>query len=199
MLRTFARLFLFSRRAIRRIKVLLLRSAFKRHGRNFRFDPDGIYSYETIEVGDDVFIGPGAVFQASLSSIQVGNKVMFGPNVTIMGGDHNISESGKFMIDVINKRPENDQVVTIEDDVWVGTGAIILKGVRLGRGCVVAAGAVVTKNVLPYVIVAGVPAKGLALRFPLEEVFKHEEKLYLEPQRLSRDYLQVEYSKAGFI
>jgi acetyltransferase-like isoleucine patch superfamily enzyme len=194
-----ARLFLFFRQTIRRTKVLLLRSAFKQHGRNFRFDPDGTYSFGTIEVGNDVFIGPGAVFQASLSGIQIGNKVMFGPNVTIMGGDHNITEAGRFMIDVKNKRPENDQVVIIEDDVWVGTGAIILKGVRIGRGSVVAAGAVVTKNVLPYVIVAGVPAKILGLRFPLNAILKHEAELYLEPQRLSREYLQTEYSKAGLL
>jgi len=78
-----------------------------------------------------------------------------GSNVTIIGGDHNASVVGKFMYDyeVQEKRPEDDQDVIIEDDVWIGTGAIILKGVRLGRGSIVAAGALVRKDVLPYTIV----------------------------------------------
>ena len=51
--------------------------------------------------------------------------------------------------------------ITVEDDVWIGAGAIITVGVRVGRGSVVAAGAVVTHDVPPHTVVAGVPAKGI--------------------------------------
>ena len=102
---------------------------------------------------------------------------MFGPNVTIMGGDHNYSQLGKYMFDVEEKRPQDDLPIVIEDDVWVGTGAIILKGVRLGTGSIVAAGSVVTSNVEPYSIVGGVPAKKLKMRFSDEELTKHKELL----------------------
>ncbi len=172
-----SKLFILYRKIIRRIKMTLLRSAFKSHGRNFVFDPDGVYSYHTIEVGDDVYIGPGATLSASESKIVMGNKIMFGPNVTIMGGDHNASIIGKYMYDIKEKRPEDDQPVYIEDDVWIGTGAIILKGVRVGKGSIIAAGALVIKDVPPYTIVGGVPAKVLKERFSEEEIKEHESLL----------------------
>lgn len=84
--------------------------------------------------------------------------------------------------------------ITLEDDVWIGYGATILDGVTLGRGSVVAAGAVVTKDVPPYAVVAGVPAKVIKYRFDKELidalckidfskidssfVIKHEDELY---------------------
>lgn len=167
----------------------LLRPAFKKHGRKFVFDPDGLYSYATIEVGNDVFIGSGATLLASESAIIIGNKVMFGPNVTIVGGDHNTSVVGRFMYDVTEKREVDDQVVIIDDDVWIGAGAVILKGAHLGRGCIVAAGSLVNRDVPPYAIVAGVPAKVIRLRFDVDVILKHEEQLYPLAMRLAREQI----------
>ncbi|WP_350546452.1 DapH/DapD/GlmU-related protein [Pseudoalteromonas sp. 5-MNA-CIBAN-0065] len=103
---------------------------------------------------------------------------MFGPNVTIMDGDHNMSKVGAYMFDVQEKLPENDLPVLISNDVWVGCNATILKGVTIGEGTVIAAGSVVTANVLPYSIVGGVPAKVIGSRFSEDEIIKH--KLLLE-------------------
>ena len=155
----------------------LIRPAFRKCGKNFVFDPTGNYSYSTIEVGDDVFIGPGACFAASESFISIGSHVMFGPGVTIMGGDHNFRQVGRYMTDVKEKLPENDQGVVIEDDVWVGARATVLKGVRIERGAVVAAGAVVTKSVGRYSIVGGVPARAIGVRFTDSEILEHETAL----------------------
>jgi acetyltransferase-like isoleucine patch superfamily enzyme len=94
------------------------------------------------------------------------------------------------MTDVHEKRPEDDRDVVIEDDVWIGSRAIVLKGVTIGRGAVVAAGAVVTKSVPPYAIAAGTPAKVLKFRWNLETVLKHEELLYASEWRLSRETLE---------
>lgn len=154
--------------------MISLKQRFKRYGAGVVFTPSDIFSYETISIGNDVFIGPGAIFRASESSITIGNKVMFGPRVTIMGGDHNFSHVGRYMFDVKEKAPGDDLPVVIEDDVWVGAGAIILKGVTIGRGAIVAAGAVVNKNVEPYSIVGGVPAKKIARRFSDEQIAEHE-------------------------
>src|SRR5262245_14412326 len=129
------------RRGFRRLKMVALRPLFRKSGKTFRFDPDGHYTFSTIEVGDDVFLGPGAFLAASRSYIRIGHKVMFGPHVTVLGGDHRFDVIGTFMADVAEKRPSDDQGIDIADDVWVGAGSIILKGVSIGRGAIVAAGA----------------------------------------------------------
>jgi len=185
-----ARGLLLWRRAWRGARMLVLRPAFRRHGKRFVFDPDGHYSFANIEAGDDVAIGSGAVLMASESRILIGSRVMFGPNVTIVGGDHNTSVVGRFMTEVEEKRPEDDLDVIIEDDVWVCAGAVILKGVRVGRGSIVAAGALVTKEVLPYTVVGGVPAKVISMRFrDVHAILQHENALYSAADRLSEEYL----------
>lgn len=158
---------------------------FAKKGRCVVFYPWDSFSFSTIELGDGVFIGRGAVFAASNSRIVIRDKVMFGPHVTIMGGDHNTSVIGFAMYDIHEKRPEDDQPVIIDSDVWVGTRAVILKGVRIGRGAIVAAGAVVTRDVPPYAIVGGVPAKILKYRWPPATILDHERHLYPPEQRLS--------------
>ncbi len=149
------------------------RPLFKKHGRNFIFDSFSHFSYKNIEVGNDVFIGSGARFSATISYIKIGNKVMFGPDVSIRGGDHNASTIGEYMYDVKSKLPENDLPVIIENDVWIGTRSIILKGVTIGTGSIVAAGALVIKNVPAYSIVGGVPAKVIKKRFTEEKLLEH--------------------------
>jgi acetyltransferase-like isoleucine patch superfamily enzyme len=74
------------------------------------------------------------------------------------------------------KRPSpfRDERAVIEQDVWIGYGAIVLSGVRIGRGAVIAAGALVSTDVMPYDIVAGVPARVVGQRFSSEERTKHE-------------------------
>lgn len=158
---------------------------FISYGKNFIFCPQDFFSYENISVGNYVSIGPGAVFLASESKIIIGNKVLFGPNVTIVGGNHNTSVVGKFIYDVLEKRDIDDQDIIVEDDVWVGSNVVILKGVRLCRGCVIGAGSVVTKDIPPYSIAFGVPAKVKSFRFSPEEILFHEERLYPLDKRYS--------------
>jgi len=173
-MKLFSELYYLTIRLLKKLRMYILRPLFKQYGKNFIFDPDGVYSFKTISVGDDVFIGPGAVLSATESEIVLGDKIMLGPNVTIMGGDHNMLTVGKFMTDVKTKLPENDIPVVIKDDVWIGTGAIILKGVTIGKGSVVAAGSLVIKDVPEYTIVGGVPAKILKSRFSAAEIIEHE-------------------------
>ena len=121
--------------------------------------------------------------------LTIGDKVIFGPNPTIITGDHRIDVIGKYIIDSHDKLIENDAPVIIEDDVWTGANITILKGVTIGRGSVIAAGAVVNKSCPPYSIIGGVPAKVLKYRFSIEEVLKHERLLYPENKRLTEEEL----------
>ena len=155
-------------------------------GSNVRFSAlTSDFTYRNVTIGNDVYIGPHALFLCTESQIFIGNKVLFGPHVTIIGGDHRITDVGRFIYDVLDKHPEDDQDVHIEDDVWIGTNTTLLKGVTVGRGAVVAAGALVTKNVPPYAIVGGVPAKVLKYRFTPEQIQEHERQLYAEDKRLT--------------
>ncbi|HAR97133.1 MAG TPA: hypothetical protein DCR97_14405 [Deltaproteobacteria bacterium] len=79
----------------------------------------------------------------------------------------------------------------IEDDVWIGSGATILRGVTLGRGSIIAVGAVVNRDVLPYAIVGGIPAKIISVRFTdLQTLLEHERALYPPEKRLSKTGLE---------
>lgn len=168
----------------RRLLMYLYYPLFGSHGRNFIFDPDGYYSYKNIYVGDDVLIGIHPVLMAALSEIHIGNKVMFGPYVTLIGGRHNTSEVGRYMYDVTAKRPDDDLGIVVEDDVWIGSHALILRGVTIKRGAIVAAGSVVTKDVPSYAVVGGDPAKIIKFRWNIDTILEHEKVLYPPEKRL---------------
>lgn len=119
-----------------------------------------------ITFGKRSFCGEYCVFGCN-SSVDIGEDVMIAQAVTIRDTDHAISDL---------ERPMRQQgivtlPVVIEDDVWIGHGAAILKGVHIGRGAIVAAGAVVTKDVPDYGIVGGVPARLLKSRTPVDTQF----------------------------
>lgn len=111
-----------------------------------------------ISIGDRSGIGLNARIQGPLT---IGKYVMMGPDVIIYTRNHDISNVHVPMIDSGETKA---QEVVIEDDVWIGARVIILPGVRIGQGSVIGAGAVVTKNVGPYEIVGGVPAKNIGYR-----------------------------------
>ena len=180
-----------ARRVSRRVRMYLLLPLFRRYGTNIHFDPDGLYYFGNICLGSDVILGYRPVLMAGEATIHIGSKVMFGPCVTVITGDHNTAELGRHMFDVTDKRPGDDQDVVIEDDVWVGAYAIILRGVRVGRGSIVGAGAVVTKSVPPYAIVAGCPAKVVKFRWEVETIIEHECRLYEKGLRISPEDLRT--------
>ncbi len=179
-----AKLCIYIGKAFYGLKILLYRPLFGKHGKNFYFDPDGLYSFRNIFVGDDVSLGYRSVIIAALSKIIIGNKVMFGPHVSIIGGNHNTAKLCEFMYDVKEKRPEDDLDIIIQDDVWIGSNVTILHGLIIGRGSIVGAGSVITKDILPYSVVAGVPAKVIRFRWTLDEALTHEMNLYPPEQRL---------------
>lgn len=101
-------------------------------------------------IGDDTFINNGAVL-SSRSEVCIGQRCQIAPHVVVMDNDfHGVDD---------REAPGQCAPIHIEDDVWLATRAIVLKGVRIGRGAVVAAGAVVTRDVPAYTLVAGVPAR----------------------------------------
>ena len=99
---------------------------------------------------------------------------MFGPDVAIVGADHRIDEAGTPMI--FAGHPEIP-ATRIGDDVWIGARAVIIAGVEIGDGAIIAAGALVHRDVAPFTIVGGVPAQAIRDRFGPDERARHEAML----------------------
>jgi acetyltransferase-like isoleucine patch superfamily enzyme len=107
-----------------------------------------------LKVGNDSAIGSYS-YIAAQGGIEIGSNVIIGPGVMIFSEDHNYSDEDE----PIRLQGESREKVRIEDDCWIGGGATILKGVTVGRGSVIAAGAVVKNHVPAYSVVAGVPGR----------------------------------------
>ena len=126
--------------------------------------PSNIYGGsigEGLTMGDNSNIGPYNYIGCS-GKITIGNNVMLAPRVSIYAENH-VFEHPEILIR--DQGVEKKEVI-IEDDCWIAANSIILAGVTIGQGSVVAAGSVVTENVTAYSVVAGVPAKFIKSRKP---------------------------------
>ena len=103
-------------------------------------------------IGDYTRIG---LHNTIIGPVRIGNNVNLAQGITVTALNHNFDDTNKR----IDEQGVSTNAVTIEDDVWIGANAVVLPGVTIGTHCVVAAGAVVTKDVPPHSLVAGVPAK----------------------------------------
>ena len=117
------------------------------------------YYRNDLRVGDGTWIGQGAFLHAA-GGLTIGANVGIGPGVHVITSAHR--EAGRAL--PILHAPIDFAEVVIEDDADLGVGAIVLPGVRVGRGAQVGAGAVVTRDVAPYTVVAGNPARVLRER-----------------------------------
>jgi maltose O-acetyltransferase len=116
----------------------------------------GVYFTHTygISVGKNFSINSGALLDGR-GAISIGDHVMIGPNVVIASSNHVIDDLSKPMAE-INHRLEP---INIGSDVWIGASAVIVGGVTIGNGAVIAAGSVVTSNIDDFKVAGGVPAK----------------------------------------
>lgn len=113
-----------------------------------------------LTIGDNFGVNTNSLIGASGGSIIIGNDVLIGPNCVLRAADHNFER-----IDIpINKQGHKRGVIIIDDDVWIGSNCVITSNVHIHSGAVVAAGAVVTKNVPSFAVVGGVPARVLRYR-----------------------------------
>ena len=134
------------------------------------------YGAKNVFCSNNVSIGPRCTFICTLSKIIINDHVMFAPNVTCITGGHEYDILGRYMDSIKNeeKTKKIDRDIIFEGDNWIGANSIILKGVTIGFGSIVGAGAVVTKDVPRYSIVAGNPAKVIKYRFSSEQIIEHE-------------------------
>lgn len=126
-------------------------------GRYFRVCPDVKIYVENdgyLTIGDNFFSNYNSFIYANGSSITIGNDCLLGPDVLIINNNHSFTKG-----QLIRKQPEVKKAVNIGNDVWIGAKSIILPGVTIGDGAVIAAGSVVNKDVKAYSVIGGVPAR----------------------------------------
>jgi acetyltransferase-like isoleucine patch superfamily enzyme len=130
-------------------------------GRGAKIHPGALLDAQrgTIELGNSVSLNPYSIIYGA-GGVKVGNKVRIAAHVVIVSFEHNYSDTSKAITDQgVTLKP-----ITIEDDVWIGSGAKVLAGAHISKGCVIAANAVVKGETEPYGIYGGIPARLLKRR-----------------------------------
>lgn len=173
---------------VRKIKALCCKLLLIPHknisiGNNTTFGRGTVFwAPNKMTIGENVYIGKYCTLQAD---IEIGNNIEIANNVGLIGKyDHDYSKVGvsiknaPWIGDATYDFKGKDLKIIIDDDVWIGFGSVIFTGVHIYRGAIVAAGSIVTKDVPPYAIVAGNPAKIKGHRFTEEQIVEHETILY---------------------
>ena len=141
----------------KRIRQLCGKLILDHCGKNVNIERGAQFS-SAVSLGDNSGIGVNAVIS---SHVTIGNDVMMGPDCMIFTANHSMERNG---IPMCRQGHYGCDPVVIGNDVWIGARVIILPGVHVGDGAVIGAGSVVTKDVAPYSIVGGNPAKLIRMR-----------------------------------
>lgn len=133
------------------------RMALPKCGNNVNIERGAQFCWD-LEIGDNSGVGTNALIS---TQVTIGNDVMMGPDCMIFTSNHSMSD---LSVPMWKQGHDTPRPVVIGNDVWIGGRVIILPGVHVGDGSVIGAGAVVTKNVEPYSIVGGNPARKIGSR-----------------------------------
>lgn len=158
------------------------RSKFLTLGRNFHVGKGGrLWAPDFIVIGNNTYIGK---YVAIETNAQIGDDVLIANSVKLAGRfDHDYKSIGypvrfaPWIGDLDENDPLRKKCIKVGDDVWIGIGALILGPIEIGKGAIIAAGSVVVKDVEPYSIVGGNPAKHIKMRFTPEEIIVHERRI----------------------
>ncbi len=156
---------------IRNILLFKIRYPWVKTGTDIHCETSTIFwsPHRHIFLGNQVKIGYRCLFQ---SDTEVGNRVLIASDVAFLNSDdHRFDIVGKAIWD--SGRGDQFKIV-VEDDVRIGHRVLVLSPCRIGRGAIISAGSVVTRDVPPYAIVAGVPARLMKMRFSPEQILEHE-------------------------
>lgn len=146
---------------------------------------------ENIFADDYVIIQDKTNFISYHGKLIIGKYSVISSGCTIVPGAHKLTVGVPFYLATRNHINDEEGNIIIEEDCWIGAGCILLPKCRIGRGAVVGAGSVVKKDVPPYAVVVGVPAKIIATKFTVEQIIRHEAILYPPEERLTKTQLDT--------
>ncbi|MEJ2648325.1 MAG: acyltransferase [Sedimentisphaerales bacterium] len=142
----------------KQIRYMLCKKLFRKIGKNTNIERLAFFRFGyNIEIGDNSGLG----INCHISNAKIGNNVMMGPDVLYIDNNHCFDRTD---IPMMEQGNELQKELIIGDDVWIGSRAIFLPGVFIGKGVIVGAGSVVTKSVPDWAIVGGNPAKIIRYR-----------------------------------
>lgn len=170
--------FNFARNIIKEIKLSVFQNRWKKNNIHNSTLPMNLFNDQLVSVGNKTY-GELTVIQFNDNAqLILGNYCSIAQNVSfILDADHNTKTISTFPFKVACLQNVKNEAISkgdivVKDDVWIGYGSIILSGVHIGQGAVIAAGSVVSHDVPPYAIVGGVPARLIKYRFSEEMIKK---------------------------
>lgn len=160
-----------------------------------------VYNSENLILGERAQIGPNSEIMNPRCKFVMKKWSFTARELLVVDGNH-MSIVGTPLIDVRDEDKDRMDVnhefnkdIVVEEDVWIGARVTLCAGTHINRGCIVAAGAVVTKEMPPYCVCGGVPARFIKFKWSIDEVLEHESILYAENERFTRDELDLLFSK----
>lgn len=158
--------------------------------------PINIYPLRNVFLYENTQIASGSVISTPNAKFIIKSNCCIAEHLTVHTGNHAMVV-GKFCSDITEatKPAGYDKDVIIENDVWIGCNVTLLSGVHIGRGAIIAAGAVVARDIPPYAVAGGVPAKVIKFKWSIEQILTHEAQVYEAKERLTENFLKELFSK----
>ena len=176
------------------LSLFFFKRKWRAKNRNNSTIANSVFDLSSVSVGNHTYGNIKILNFGKQEKLTIGHCCSIGPEVVfILNADHNYNYVSTFPfkvkmgIDGCDKEGISKGDIVVEDDVWIGMRCTILSGVHIGRGAVIAAGSVITKDVPPYAIVGGVPAKVIKYRFS-EKVI--EKLMTVDFSKISRETVQ---------
>lgn len=174
-------------------RYIILKNRFGKVGKNVLLDPPIIIDNPAnVFLDDNTHISSGSHISALNAKFIMGRYSDAANNLSVRTGNH-MMVVGRYYRTITDaeKLPGYDRDVVVKEDVWIGCNVTLLSGVTIGRGAIIAAGAVVSKDIPPYAIAGGVPAKVLKFKWSVDQILEHETILYSKSERYTRDELEA--------
>lgn len=152
-------------------------------------NPANVFLYE------DIYVREGLTIINDSGKVVIKKYTGIAPDCTIVTGNHTPTVGVPQRLGGPCHINDKEKGVTIEEGVWIGTRVTFLSGAHVGRGAVIGAQSLVNKEIPPYAVAVGAPAKIIASVFSIEQIMEHERRLYKPEERLSREYLEDLFSK----
>lgn len=144
--------------------------------------PQNIYLYDNVRIGRR-----STIMTMGNSKFIMKRGCLTSEGLTVVTSNHR-QRIGTFLS---GGNEDNDyRDIIVEEDVWIGINVTLLSGAHIGRGAIIGAGSIVTKEIPPYAVAVGNPARVIKFKWSIDDILKHEKLLYTEQERFSREQLE---------